>query len=293
MTKSNTDNDLMTPAELRELADLESLGLLEEVDAERFDRAFAAATVVEQEFIRNRQATMTRQLVGTPLKELPKGLRDRVLAAIRAENERVAETLAPLASIGARAAAESANYETESAMSTTQSIEVRRIRRAAVLWRAASFALMAAVLASMFMAADYRHWAKQAAELASQESNAIEFRETYGERLSEITSESVSNEIVSLASAQNARGSVSALLDTDANVVRLAVLGLAPGSYTVQRRDASSPWTTVAEFELYDSNTMVTLENNTSGFADSLARLDWRIVDANGLPVAEQIWAAG
>lgn len=292
MTKSNTDKDLMTSAELRELADLESLGLLEEVDAERFERAFAAATVAEQKFIRNRQATMTRQLLGTPLKELPQGLRDRVLAVIRAENERVAETLAPLASIGASAGRESSNYATESAMSTTQSIEDRRVRRAAVLWRAASFALMAAVLASMFMAAEYRHWAKQAEELASQESNAIEFRDTFGENLNEITSESVSNHHFALANAQNARGSVVALLDTDANVARLMVSGLAPGRYTVQRRDASSAWTTVTVFDLYESNTMVTLKNNTSGFADSLARLDWRIVDANGLPVAEQIWAA-
>ena len=48
----------------------------------------------------------------------------------------------------------------------------------------------------------------------------------------------------------------------------------------------------MTEFELYESNTMVMLQNGEPGFADSLARLDWRIVDANGLPVAEQIWAA-
>ena len=61
-----SSQDTMKSSELRELADLDALGLLDEVDSHRFEQAFSNATIAEQETIRTRQSTCCSVWWGTP-----------------------------------------------------------------------------------------------------------------------------------------------------------------------------------------------------------------------------------
>ncbi|HAW96122.1 MAG TPA: hypothetical protein DCX60_07600, partial [Phycisphaerales bacterium] len=91
----------MTHQELLDFADLDVLGLLDEVDSTRFEAAFQKATPADQDLIRERQAALATQLVGAPdAHVLSAELKARVLGTIQSENDAIDSALAPVARIG-------------------------------------------------------------------------------------------------------------------------------------------------------------------------------------------------
>lgn len=286
-----TSHERMTSTELRDLADLDALGLLDEIDTRRFEQALAGATIAEQELIRTRQATLLQRLVGEPTDELPEGLRERVLAAVRGEIDQMDEALAPIATIGRRRRDRSMRMaervEPDAATIHTSPLELGRVRRAAFLWRAASFGLMAGLLAALIFSFSMRQWVKKTEAIASQKANNLELRETYSDDLNELTNPSWSDEIVSLQTAPRQRGGIIALLQTAPakNVVKLQVTGLKKGEYTIRIKEGPE-WIIAHTFTVHEENTIVTLDNLPSGAARRLAVADWRVVDSDGIPVA-------
>ncbi len=142
----------MTRDELLELAPLDALGLLDEYDALLFSRGFHAATESVRAEIRDLQAAVAADETLLPDVMLPASLGDRVLAAVRSEAE-ASSDLAPLATIGRRRSASAAVTLDRPSMAPTGPIRPRR-RLVNTLtghgWRAAAFALAAAVVVAMY-----------------------------------------------------------------------------------------------------------------------------------------------
>lgn len=287
-----TANERMTSHELRELADLDALGLLDEIDTRRFEEALKSATVTEQEQIRTRQATLLHRLVGEPVEELPEGLRERVLAAVHGEIQQQDEALAPIATIGRRRRERAARMlDPVESVSTATSVnprELNRVRRAAFLWRAASFGLMAGVLAALFFSMQMRDWVKKTEELASQKSNNLELREAFGDNLDELTNPTGADHVIGLATTYNRRGSITAILQTapTVNSVKLVVVGLKKGTYTISVKDTNE-WVDSHTFTVREENTIVALDGLPEGAAQRLAVAEWKILDSNNILVAQ------
>ena len=144
----------MTRNELLELAPLDALGLLDEYDALLFSRGFHAAPEAVRTEIRDLQAAVAADESLLPDVSPPASLGDRVLAAVRDEVDAAAD-LAPLATIGRGRAREAAAGVTldRPAMAPTGPIRPRRRfvhSLASHGWRAAAFALAAAVVVAMY-----------------------------------------------------------------------------------------------------------------------------------------------
>lgn len=152
----------MTRDELLELAPLDALGLLDEYDALLFSRGFHAAPESVQAEIRELQASVASDETLLPDVPLPAALADRVLTAVRSEVD-ASSDLAPLATIGRRRAASASGTSDRRGadhrsldrpgMAPTGPIRPRR-RLVHTLashgWRAAAFALAAAVVVAMY-----------------------------------------------------------------------------------------------------------------------------------------------
>lgn len=278
-----------TARELRDLADLDALGLLEEIDQRRFERAFGDATIAEQNVIRERQATLVERLVGEPTEELPTELKERVFAAIRGEIENLDEALAPLARIGRRLR-ERAQREEERGIDALPiaNLELDRIRRSAILWRAASFALTASLIAAIFFLFDTSGSAEKAHMLASQQAASEELLESYGHDLDALVQEDNADHVLGLATTSTFRGAASVVLNTSTNSAKLVTLGLKPGTYTINYLDTKNVVQTLG-FTVAFPSTIVDLAQAGAlppGFAKLLASTTWEIKDSDNITVA-------
>jgi hypothetical protein len=146
----------LSPQDLLEFADLDVLGLLDEIDSTRFEAAFQKATPADQDVIRERQAKLASQLVGTSdVSALPESLKARVLESIQSENDAIDSALAPVARIGiGRWRREQANNpsiqpaDDFSRHKLADPLAMRRLQRSSAIWRAASFGLIAGLAVS-------------------------------------------------------------------------------------------------------------------------------------------------
>lgn len=279
--------------ELRDLADLEVLGLLDEIDQHKFEVAFDQATIVEQDAIRERQAALVQRLIGDPDGCLPEELKARVCAAVRDEIDLHDETLAPIAKIGRRRrervqASESVAVPDEDHQSSTV-FEYAKVRRSAALWRAASFALTASLVAAVFFVFHAEESAEEAARYASQRAGHEELLSIFGHDLDDILREDNSEEVLGLATSVGQRGVVGAILNKDTNSVKLLTFGLAPGEYTIRYQTEDQVPVSVA-FEVTGQmgSTVVDLASadHPGGFAQDLLSRKWRIENAAGNIVA-------
>ena len=95
-----SDSDQITFQQLCELADLDVLGLLDEVDQSDFEQGFNGSTPLEQDQLRERQAQLVTRLVGELGLDDSEGpteeLKQRVIESILSENQRLEASLAPL-----------------------------------------------------------------------------------------------------------------------------------------------------------------------------------------------------
>lgn len=145
--------------EILELARLEALGVLDEVDCERLNRLFHNATPGLQAEVRAVQASLCADETLYAAEEPDTRLGAKVLTRVQDEITAEQAALAPVASIGPRRTTAGSN-----GTDPEQAIEIVRLRavcesvkgdvsrwnRAATMWRAASIVLAALLVVSLY-----------------------------------------------------------------------------------------------------------------------------------------------
>jgi hypothetical protein len=283
----------MTHQELLDFADLDVLGLLDEVDSTRFESAFQLASPADQDEIRERQAELASQLVGTAqLKSPPESLKPRVLESIQTENDAIDSALAPVARIGIgrwrREQIDHASVQPADDLdfgSQTDPLAMHRLQRSSVLWRAASFGLIAGLAVSLVIGYSMVEDAKEAHRLASQRAAAEQLSQRYPQELSNVVNGADGEQVLGLATSVAHRGSITAILDTDRNSVRLMVFAIVAGSYSITYTDDAENHHEV-DFKVDEGMTIVTMNTIEEGMARALASRKWVVHDSNGAVVA-------
>jgi len=297
-----SEHEIPTGQELRDLADLDALGLLDEIDQKRFERALADATIAEQDRIRDRQAALVERLVGEPTEALPEDLKQRVMDAVRCEIEQFDASLAPIARIGRRKRERMQREEELAAQgagtgSGFASLELRGVRRSAVIWRAASFALAASLVAAIFFLYDTTGSALKIEELAYQQVGSEELREVYGEQIESVLA-TPGNKVFGLATvdlvenaanandlAENAanaktmQGAFNAVLNAKENTLHLITLAVTPGEYSIHYEDEQGVARTIP-FSVGLKTTVIDVGLNgelPTGLARHLQNTSWDI----------------
>jgi hypothetical protein len=142
----------MAVDELRDLAILETLGLLEEVDEAKFERAFGGLSPDQQAELLDLQSAVAVEIAAAGDEEPDRALRYKVLARLASEIDQDASACGPIASIGDRVRAIGSDARTASGLGAVESapesmIDVRRMRRSSMIWRAAAFVLGSSLIA--------------------------------------------------------------------------------------------------------------------------------------------------
>ena len=287
----------MKSSELREFADLDALGLLDEVDTRRFEQALESATVSDQEMVRLRQATLLQRLVGTPSEEMPEGLRERVLDSIRGEIELQDEALAPIATIGRRrrerhaGAVEMPTTSSIEALTTSVAfdpLELTRLRRSSVIWRAASFGLTAGLVAAVLFAMSTRDWVATGKEVAAQKDARVALDDHYLQDFGELTNKTTSDHIFTLNSPRDGHIAVTAFIQTEAErcFLKLQLAGFERGQYQIGRMEEGQ-WVSQHSFEVFESTTIVDIQGISPEHALAFAGSEWEIRDMDQNLVAK------
>ena len=287
-----SDSDQFTFQQLCELADLDVLGLLDEVDQSDFEQGFNGSTPLEQDQLRERQAQLVTRLVGELGLDDSEGpteeLKQRVIESILSENQRLEASLAPLARIGRRRRdrlqrSAPVRHQRE-VVGADQGIQLRQAVRSATVWRAASFALMAGLLASLIAGVWISRDAQEANRLASQQSAAAQLKDRYNVDLEAMLLANEYQHVLGLSTAVATNGGLTARLDKANNTVELVVFGLKPGEYfvdyTIDGQRNKIP------FRVDHRATVVSLSAIPDGLARTLASSSWSITDPDGITIA-------
>ncbi len=149
----------LTREELLEAAELEMLGLLDEVDQARFTRSFDAATPAVQNEVIAAQEALALEPAFKDTEAPSAALRLRTIAGVLDAIEVESKSAAPIATIGPARGGVRVTNTAQSPMTTeamreliaelsARTREVKAPRQ--MLWRAASFLLLAALAVSMY-----------------------------------------------------------------------------------------------------------------------------------------------
>jgi hypothetical protein len=178
------------PDDLRSLAALDAMGMLDEVDAAAFDRAFRDAVPSVQAEIRELQASVASDPAFLACSEEPSpDLKARTLARVMTEVDRDERTLAPIAHIGRTASrpGRAAGPVIDQQAFLNQAIELatarqdlRRFSRSSYYWRAATIALTAALTVAFVFQVTTRSFAERVAELALGAASTNQLLEAIG-----------------------------------------------------------------------------------------------------------------
>jgi hypothetical protein len=162
---------------------------------------------------------------------------------------------------------------------------MRRLQRSSVLWRAASFGLIAGLAVSLVIGYSMVEDAKEAHRLASQRAAAEQLSQRYPQELSNVVNGADGEQVLGLATSVAHRGSITAILDTDRNSVRLMVFAIVAGSYSITYTDDAENHHEV-DFKVDEGMTIVTMNTIEEGMARALASRKWVVHDSNGAVVA-------
>lgn len=165
-----TASNYMERDELLKMAALDVFGLLDEYEAERYNRSFHNAPAGVQDEIVALQAELASDTSLLPDEYPDPSLRERVLKRVAKAVEEEATLLAPIATIGR-------NRKSVDVIDTTHG---RLLLRASRFWRAACFVLAASLVATLFMYAEaYKGSSELAAEFFLKHNND-KFKELLG-----------------------------------------------------------------------------------------------------------------
>ncbi len=249
------ENESLTREELIEAAELEVLGLLDEVDLARFTRAFDGATpALQAEVIAAQEALANEPLFQS--QELPSAaLRLRTIAGVLDAMESEAKAAAPIATIGpGRTLATSTRqgqFGLQFGQQGTMSPDAMRALIAdlaarthetkapgQLAWRAASFLLLAALAVSMYFNSRLAEVSNKLVDAATSEAIKDEVAK-FALSVSDFSFASCTHTDLRRVGTMSA-GHVSVFVDP--NQERLAVVGLGfkPNELvTIQVRDAN------------------------------------------------------
>ena len=181
-----TIGDMPNREELLEIAPLEALGLLDEVEARRFTLGFDAATNGVQDEIRDLQAAVAVEFGSVGGDTPDRALRYRVLAAMSAAVEADDVSCAPIASIGSPGAMRPAVPARDAGLDVSigdlngNANRRERDTRSSTLWRAAALALGSGLLVTLYFTNQLSLTARNLAQLALLDLNKSDLREQVG-----------------------------------------------------------------------------------------------------------------
>lgn len=169
--------------ELRDLAILETLGLLEEVDEAKFERAFAGLSPDQQAELLDLQSAVAVEIAAAGDEEPDRALRYKVLARLASEIDQDASACGPIASIGERVRAIGSDARTTTGLAPAEAdanlmIVVRRMRRSSMIWRAATFVLGSSLIALVVIQQQTTNLSSRLLDLAD---NNISLKELQGQ----------------------------------------------------------------------------------------------------------------
>lgn len=230
--------------ELIELAALEALGLLDENESAAFERGFDAAPQSVQEQIRRIQAETATDVATLAGEEPPAALRGKVLAAVSDAIDDEARELQPIASIGVGARRASRGVTT-AMRDERHAMRIASAERRLLVWRAASIALAASLLTTLFWSGMYRREYGSLQQLLDNGTSLRQLETELGtDFAAAVRQGSMVRPLQSNASiAPNVSGQVF-LEETGGYLLVFGLRGNA--SYTVRLRDGSGNVTEVA-----------------------------------------------
>jgi hypothetical protein len=167
--------ELLRREELIDQASLDALGLLDEAEAAHYARSFHAAPTSVQEEVRQIQAAIAADPQLLSDEEPPAGLRGRVLGAVQDAIEAEASQLQPIASIGVRRGDRAADERERGAAAVEMqrlALRVKSMQRTLTVWRAASVALAASLVAAVLWVTVIASEAMHVTQLAENKVSA-------------------------------------------------------------------------------------------------------------------------
>ena len=236
--------ELLRREELIEQASLDALGLLDAFEAAHYAKSFHAAPASVQEEIRQLQAEIATDASLLSDEEPPAGLRGRVMGAVMDSIEHETRELQPIATIGSRARRVAATGATATDIAGVvrderMNIQHRSMQRSVAVWRAASVALAASLLASFLWLNVITHEAMSIAQLAQGQATQAQLIEMLGSDYATFSG----NKTMKIRSLAALAGQASAAImycDPDTGDGYLVSFGLAQvGTYTVRSVDAN------------------------------------------------------
>jgi len=240
-----TEPTNITREELLELAAADALGALAEVDAARFERAFASAAPSLQAEVRAAQ----ERLATDPLflsSEVPApSLRLRVLARMASAIEEEASAVKPIATIGPAAGGGRPRSRPEPAPDKRDAIIRELIERSSREsrptqhgWRAAALFLFAALMVALYFNAEQRRISDRLIDVVDRQQTDRAAREVA--RLAVGFNVAGARPLVVRDRAGNAAPHIHAFLDADAKRVFVYGMGVMDPAKAVFVRSATS-----------------------------------------------------
>jgi hypothetical protein len=261
----NNYSDRMTPEagsgpDLRALAVLDALGLLDDVDAAQFDRAFRDSPAALQAELRGVQAAVVSDPAFLATEEPSAELKLQTLTRVMTAVEQQESQFAPIALIGRMASRGSRraprSVDTKDLVEQAMELavlrkDVERFTISSYYWRAASIALTAALTVALVFQLLNSGFALKVSEYAlgnaapkqifdSMEHPGALARFEKASFLRGLTSKD--------ATATAASGTLTLAVDTTSGTVMGIAIGVKPGMYTLRHRSDMNVLTTVGSF---------------------------------------------
>jgi len=267
-----TLSQAMTREELLEFAALDAFGLLDEIDADRYNRAFNDAPPTVQEEVRRVQAELAIDPALIAIEaEPPTSLRDRVLAAVAAAIEREEAQLAPLATIGARRHA---------GANDAQPPRRLRLFSASMFWRAACFVLAGAVIVLAYQWSVAVQHGNLIAELALRNDAEKQLREMIGFEFTDFVANANGRAVVLRPIVNDYPGQALLYLDPQKSSLCMMATGLPATSgdqtYTLRTKDGS------VERRFTSNGVVAALRLDNLAQTLLASAVAWQVVDPRG-----------
>ena len=261
----NNYSDRMTPEagrgpDLRALAVLDALGLLDDVDAAQFDRAFRDSPAALQAELRVIQAAAVADPAFLATEEPSAELKLQTLTRVMTAVEQQESQFAPIALIGRMASR--GNRRVARSVDTKDLVEqamelavlrkdVERFTVSSYYWRAASIALTAALTVALVFQLLNSGFALKVSEYALGNASPKQIFESLDHpgALARFERASFFRGLVSKdVLATTASGTLTLAVHTDDGIVTLVAFGVKIGKYTVRHRSDLNVITDIGQF---------------------------------------------
>jgi hypothetical protein len=264
MTSSPRPNN----PDLLELAALDAFGLLDEFEAEQFNRSFHEAPVPLQRKIVDLQTALVTDESLLPDESLPSELRTRVLAAVSTAIEEESGRFAPLATIGRNRRVDRRSYN------------ALVNGRSSYYWRAASFVLAAVAIATLYFGFSMYKDAKTISHLALNQNTAEDLKTYLGPTFEDFAGNPRVTWTALTKTFPHQNGHVDVLVNDETGDVFVAAWGLPEidGPYEFRARNGSDV-TVLASLNVSGAVAALRLDDVAESM---LSTAVWELTDSRG-----------